>query len=363
MHWEPFLVLSGLSFILGFERLARLRTQQATLTHKTFLVLLFALGVAAAAYGTMPLTAQFHNIGLGVWRTLSAVLIGGLEIIILVLRSPQADPAAVRRVMWRSGTVTTVLLVTYILGFADAPPIRDLSQSAPTNPAVIVHMAAFGAYIMWGLANMILLCVQRVPKEMRRRTIHATALLLVTAGCTGFLWINAVAISSLVLDFNVNVDILYAPAPVFVGMWVAGGVLLAVGERVYEELASRYMLARLKPLWNRTIELMPEASHLHVRRLPAAARLQRAYVEISDAICTLRMAGTEQLDPKMVAVKLHSGEVATEQAAPTLLTVSKMLPPRRTRREDLELIHDLARAYRQTKGAPSAPQGILHSKP
>ena len=217
MHWEPFLVLSGISFILGFERLFRFRTQQATLTHKTFLVLMFALGVAAAAYGTMPLTAQFHNIGLGTWRTLSAVLIGALEIIILVLRSPQVDPAAVRRVIWRSGIVTTVLLVTYILGFADAPPIRDLSQSAPTNAAVIVHMAAFGAYIMWGLANMILLCVQRVPKEMRRRTIHATALVLVTAGCTGFLWINAVAISSLVLDFNVNVDILYAPAPVFVG--------------------------------------------------------------------------------------------------------------------------------------------------
>lgn len=358
MHWEPFLVLSGISFILGFERLFRFRTQQATLTHKTFLVLMFALGVAAAAYGTMPLTAQFHNIGLGTWRTLSAVLIGALEIIILVLRSPQVDPAAVRRVIWRSGIVTTVLVVTYIFGFADAPPITDISQSAPKNAAVIVHLAVFGAYIMWGLASIIFLCVQRVPKEIRRRTIHALALVLVTAGCAGFLGINAVASSSLVLGFDINVAILYAPAPVFVGLWVAGGVLLAVGERIYEELASRYMLSRLKPLWDRTIQLMPEDSHLNLRRLPAAARLQRAYVELSDAICTLRIDDTEHLDLKTVAEKLHRGEVATERAAPTLPTISKTLPPRRTRRKDLELIHDLARAYRQIKGAPGIPQGI-----
>src|SRR5699024_9274002 len=112
MYWGVFIVLSVLSFILGFERLWRFRQKPATLTQKTFLVILFSLGVASAAYGTMPLTAPFYNVGLGIWHALVGVLIGGLEMLVLALRREKIDRGAVRAVLWRSSVVTTLLVLT-----------------------------------------------------------------------------------------------------------------------------------------------------------------------------------------------------------------------------------------------------------
>lgn len=84
--------------------------------------------------------------------------------------------------------------------------------------------------------------------------------------------------------------------------------------------------------------------HLPNQQLSTPARLQRAYVEISDAICTLRIeTDGEALDLETLAEALHRGELSTDPGAPTL---SQALPARRTRREDLELIHALARVYR-----------------
>src|SRR5699024_545691 len=111
------------SIVLGFERLWRLRGKPVTLTQKSIVVALFSLGLAAAAYGSMPLTASFYNIGLVSWHAFVSVLIGAVEMVVLTLRTEQVSPTAVRAVLLRSGLVTTVLLITWPLAFAYAPPV------------------------------------------------------------------------------------------------------------------------------------------------------------------------------------------------------------------------------------------------
>jgi hypothetical protein len=71
--------------------------------------------------------------------------------------------------------------------------------------------------------------------------------------------------------------------------------------------------------------------------------LQRAYVEISDAICTLRIDAAGSQDLKTVAASLQRGACTEEQSSPT---ISEALPHRGSRREDLELINALAKEYR-----------------
>lgn len=346
MHWEAFLVLAVCSFAVAFERMWRFRGDPATLTHKTFLVALFTLGVAAVAYGTMPLTADFYNIGLGTWHTLVGILVGTLEMLALLLRNEKVSPAAVRAIQIRSGLVTIVLFVTYLFGFADAPPLMDLSESAPRNGFLLVHLVVFPAYVVWGLMNIIDLCRRRFFKDLRRRPVSAVAFLMVAAGCAGFVAINILINVAMIFQVEVDLDIVFAPTPIYVALWIFGCGLLAIGDRAYEETVSLFALARLKPLWFRVIEFLPEESHLPVRHLPASARLQRAYVEISDAICTLRVDAGCRVDVDEAAVYLRGGNVTTDPSAPTL---SEALPPRKGRKEDIQLVHSLARAYRKSK--------------
>lgn len=343
MSWV-FLVLAVCSIVLGFERLWRLRDEPATLSHKSYLVIFFALGLAAAAYGTMPFTAAFYNTGLGVWHALIGVLIGAVEIFMLTLRQEQVTRSAVRAIMWRSGVVTTLLVVTWLLGFAHAPPIYSLSASGPRDIATMVHLVVFPLYIVWGLLQIIRLCFQRFLKDIRRRPISIVALLLITAGAGGFIWVNVVICYQLVTGSTIDPDEVYALTPLYLGLCLGGAGLLATGEPVYNELSARYLIYRLNPLWGRMVELMPDGLHLSGQRLSAPARLQRAYVEISDAICTLRIDTSECLNVRVVASMLRRGDVVLDESA---CTISQALPTRRTRREDLEFIHALAHIYRR----------------
>lgn len=121
--------------------------------------------------------------------------------------------------------------------------------------------------------------------------------------------------------------------------------MLAVGERLYDEISARYQLRQLTPLWQRMIELSDQDLHLSVQNFPAPSRLQRAYVEIADAICTLRIVVDGPYDPESVSSALRRGDVTEDPTRPTL---SRALPPRQTRREDLQLIMVLANTYRRT---------------
>ncbi len=338
-----FIALAICCVLLGFERIWRLRDEPSTLTHRAILTALFSLGLAAAAYGTMALTAPFYNIGLAFWHALIGVLIGALEMMVLTLRAERVRPAAVRAVMLRAGLVTALLLATWPAGFAHAEPVYDLSALSERNPALIVHLVVFHVYIVWGLLRMIGLSWQRLSKDIRRRPTSTIAMLMVALGSGGFLWINIMIGAHLLTGRIGDWASILAPASIFTAFYVVGGVLLAVGEPVLEELTARYQLSRLTPLWTRVVELSVDDLHLPTADLPAPARLQRAYVEISDAICTLRIAADRQLDLESVASALRRGDVTTDPVAPTL---SQALPPRSSRREDLEFIHALAKAFR-----------------
>lgn len=347
-----FLALAALSVALGFERMWRMRNQPATLSHVAYLVVLFAMGYLSGAYATMPLTAGFFNFGLGSWHVMLGILIGGVEVMMLTLRKEEPKRSQVKRIVWRSGLITLVLLVTWLLGFAQAGPMYNISVSAPRNTATLIHLVVFPLYIVWGLAQIIRICFQRIAKDIFRRPISTVALVMVSLGAGGFIWVNVVVCFNMLADLDFSTDEVYLLTPLFLGLCVAGAGLLASGERAYEELYSRYHLRRLNPLWDRVVELLPDGLHLADCDLSSSARLQRAYVEISDAICTLRVVDSRPLDVATVAVMLREGEVSADVEAPT---ISQVLPVRRTRREDLDLIHALADMYpRPQRGSMDA---------
>lgn len=342
MDW-PFIALSVVATFVGLERVWQLRDDSPTLTEKAILVALFSVGVAAAAYGTMELTAGFLNIGLVVWHVLAAVIIGSLEMVLLTLRTENVQPAAVRAIKLRCLTVVVLLLVSWPLGLADAPATRSIDSVASYGLSAIVSLTIFPAYIIWGLSQVVILSLRRLPADIRRRPISTLALLMIATGSAGFIWINLVMSFHLLTAQTFDREALLAPAPLFLALCVGGAVLLAAGERLHEELRARLQLRRLTPLWERMIELSSRELHLPARTLPTPARAQRAYVEISDAICTLRVSTKEKLDLVEAVEALRRGDVTDDPDAPTL---SQALPPRRTRRDDIQLIHALAREYR-----------------
>ncbi|MFV0426161.1 MAG: DUF6545 domain-containing protein [Beutenbergiaceae bacterium] len=107
---------------------------------------------------------------------------------------------------------------------------------------------------------------------------------------------------------------------------------------------ARWQLRRLRPLWTRMIELASTDLHLAVENLSTAAKVQRACVEISDAICSLRMPPGLGRDFTELALALRRGIVSSDEQAPLL---SDLLPPRKHPREDLAVIHSLARECRE----------------
>src|SRR5699024_12091081 len=101
------------------------------------------------------------------------------------------------------------------------------------------------------------------------------ALLLVTIGIAGFIIINAIVsvflnagrgeLKQAVIDMS--------PAPLFI--CGVGAALLAVGERMYDEITARVELGRVAPLWQRAIDLSEHELHLSVSHLSTPARLQQ----------------------------------------------------------------------------------------
>lgn len=332
------------SLVLAVERLWRFRRQPVTLNHVGFTITLCALSLAAIAYGTMGLTSAYWNVGLGVWHALVAVLIGGVELLMLTLRHESFKPRWVRVIAWRCAIVTCVLVATWLIGFAQAGPIYDLSQSAPRNPATIIHLIVFPAYIVWGLLKIVLLSIERVRVDWGRRSISVVALLMICGGAVGFIWLNVIITIYLFIDRDFSTAELYTGIPVYLTLCLGGAALLAGGERLYDELSARYRLRKLRPLWMEMLDQLPEDLHLEDHRMNSTAQLQRAYVEISDAMCLLRLDTEELLSVSEVARRLRQGDLSEQPEDPT---ISQALPPRRTRRSDLEMIHRLADAFRR----------------
>jgi len=339
-----FIALGICAVALGVGRLVRLLDEPATLTQKSIVVSLFSVGLGAVAYGTRLITAPFYDIGHTVWHIAASILIGALEIVFLTLRVKDVPAGAVHRPLARSGAMTLLLLISWPIAQAEGGPTRGVDNLRDHDFPSMVSLVLFPIYVIWGLSQVVILSAHRVPRDIQRRPINTIALAMVSIGALGFIGINATTLVFLSTGRMPEIGAVLAWSPIALSASVAGALLLAVGERTYEELYARYQVSRLSPLWERLDELSGSEYHLHIRHLPAPARLQRAYVEISDAICTVRIDIDDQYDFDSIAASLRRGGTAEDTATPTL---SQALPERRTRREDLEMIHALAKAYRR----------------
>lgn len=340
----PYIAAALVSTVLGIERLRRLHGEQITLTQKALIVSMFAVGIGGVAYGTTSMTAEFYNVGFVVWHIAASILIGALEIIFLTLRAERVDDVLVRRAVARSAIVTLLLVIAWVEGLLDAGVASSNVIPGDRDFAAIVNLIIFPLHAIWGLAQGVRSSASRIPREFHRRPVSTIALFMVSIGLAGFIAINVILVVFLNLGQTVGMDKVLAFSPFALGVSVAGAVLLVFGERVLEEISARVELFRLKPLWVRVVELAPQKFHLNVRHLPASARLQRAYVEISDAICTLRVDLDGHPDVEAIVSALRLGEFSADPSAPTL---SQALPERANRREDLELIGALAKVYRE----------------
>lgn len=286
---SAFIALGLCATVLGVARIMRLRDEVVTLTQKAILVSLFSIGIGGVAYGTRLLTTHFHDIGNTIWHMAAAVLIGALEMVFLTLRVRDVKPGQIHRVVARSGVMTSLLLISWPVAQAEDGPAQGVSTPAEHDFPSFVSLVLFPTYVIWGLSQIVILSFYRVPRDIRRRPINTIALALVSAGALGFIAINAVTAVYLNTGRIAESGDVIAYSPIALGVSVAGACLLAVGERVYEGSYARYHIFRLGPLWQRLDELSGREFHLSTRHLSAPARLQRAYVEISDAICTLRV--------------------------------------------------------------------------
>lgn len=343
MNWA-FVALGICAALLGVERAVRQRGEPVTLTQRCIIISLFAIGVGAVAYGTTGLTAPFDNIGRVIWHCAAAILVGALEILIVTLRSEQVSTRTVRHILARSGTVLALLLIAWPLGTAYEPTI-GVDRLSDHTFSTAVTLIVFPAHVIRALTQVVFLSIFRIPRDIMRRPISTIALLLIAVGCTGFIWINAMTALYMNTGRITESGGPLALSPLCLAVSVAGAVMLAVGERLYDEISARYQLRQLTPLWQRMIELSDQDLHLSVQNFPAPSRLQRAYVEIADAICTLRIVVDGPYDPESVTSALRRGDVTEDPTRPTL---SRALPPRQTRREDLQLIMVLANTYRRT---------------
>lgn len=346
-----FIALGICASALGVGRLLRLRDDIVTLTQKAILVSLFSIGIGGVAYGTRLLTAPFYDIGNTLWHLAATVLVGALEMVFLTLRVRDVKPPAVHRVVARSTVITSLLLISWPIAQAGGGPAQGVSTPAEHNFPSLVSLLLFPAYVIWGLSQVVILSLYRVPQDIQRRPINTVALALVSAGALGFIAINAATAVYLNTGRIAESGDIIAYSPITLGASVAGACILAMGERVYEGSYARYQVFRLGPLWQRLDELSGREFHLSTQHLSAPARLQRAYVEISDAICTLRVDTGGRYDLDSVAASLRRGDLADDRDSPTL---SEALPERRTRREDLEAIHALAKTYRLQRASASS---------
>lgn len=358
MDWR-YLVMGLCAIGLGLVRLRRGHRWPRNTTQKAIITGLMATGVAAVSYSSMatlnPL-GPLKNSDLALWHSLLGILIGSLEVLTLTLRTEQVHRWQVRRIMIRSGLVAATLAATWPFGFSSV--VLDDLSAAPRNPALIMHLVVFHAYLLWGLCGVVVLAVLRFPTGPRRRPLNALALAGMGAGCAGFASVNAQVGWRLLTEREPEVGAVMSPTPFYLALVIASFVVLGFGNRVHEALVAMRDLRTLAPLSRRLTELSDLDLRLDVA-LPLAARRQRAYAEISDALCTLRIAATTPGTIAVIAHCIWQGNVSTSRGAPT---ISDVLPRRATRSEDLALIHALAQAYCRLAAAPGPPHETSSSR-
>ncbi|MEV0869323.1 hypothetical protein AB0I24_15450 [Brachybacterium paraconglomeratum] len=342
MNW-PFVAISVVATGITAGRLWSQRDRSATTTHKAILVSLFSIVIGAMAYGTRSAVDHFLLIGDVLWHICACTLIGALEIISMMLRDEQVDSRKLRSVTIRTSAIIVLMIVAWPAYLDNPAATTGVISMQDHDLASFTYLIAFPAFCIWGMFRIATVGWGRILPDLRRRPINTIAMAMISAGIFGFIWVNVTLMVYLNTEQSDQLGDILKWSPLFLSVSVSGTAVLVFGERLYDELVAWYELRRLTPLWRRLIELSEHDLHLSAENLTTPARLQRAYVEISDAICTVRLVVDRPYTVDAAVEALREGAVSDNPQVPTL---SQALPERKTRREDLELISQLASEYR-----------------
>lgn len=350
MNW-PFVAISVVAAGITAGRLWSQRDRSATTTHKAILVSLFSIVIGALAYGTRSAVDQFLMVGDVIWHICACTLIGALEIISMMLRDEQVDSKKLRSVAIRTSAIIVLMIVAWPTYLENPDATSGVLNMQDHDLASFTYLVAFPVFCIWGMFRIATVGWGRILSDLRRRPINTIAMTVISAGIFGFIWVNATLMIYLNTGQSAELPNILKWSPAFLSVSVTGTAVLVFGERIYDEIVARHELRRLTPLWRRLIELSKHDLHMPVNNLATPVKLQRAYVEISDAICTVRphVDGPYTVDSTVEA--LREGAVSDDPRTPTL---SQAFPERNTRREDLELISWLASEYRAGATAESS---------
>ena len=346
MNW-PFVAISVVAAGITAGRLWSQRDKSTTTTHKAILVSLFSIVIGALAYGTRSAFDQFLLVGDVLWHICACTLIGALEIISMMLRDEQVESRKLRSVTIRTSTIIILMIVAWPAYLENPAATTGVPSMQDHDLASFTYLIAFPVFCIWGLFRIATVGWGRILTDLRRRPINTIAMAVISAGIFGFIWVNVTLMIYQNTGQSAELSNVLKWSPLFLSVSVTGTAVLVFGERVYDEIVAWYELRRLTPLWRRLIELSEQDLHMSVNNLATPVKLQRAYVEISDAICTVRplVDGPCTVDSTVEALREEA--VSDDPQTPTL---SQAFPERKTRREDLELISRLASEYRA--GAP-----------
>ena len=352
MNW-PFVAISVVAAGITAGRLWSQRDRSATTTHKAILVSLFSIVIGALAYGTRSAFDKFLLVGDVLWHICACTLIGALETISMMLRDEQVEFRRLRSVAIRTSAIIVLMIIAWPTYLENPDATNGVLSIQDHDLASFTYLVAFSVFCIWGMFRIATVGWGRILPDLHRRPINTIAMTVISAGVFGFIWVNATLMFYLNTGQSEELSSILKWSPVFLSVSVAGTAVLVFGERVYDEVVAWYEIRRLTPLWRRLIELSEHDLHMPVNNLATPVKLQRAYVEISDAICTVRplVDGPYTVDSTVEA--LREGAVSDDPRTPTL---SQAFPERKTRREDLELISRLASEYRASATAGSSDE-------
>lgn len=294
------------------------------------------------------------SIGTVAFHVLMVLMGGSLEMILHSLRREEVSQRSVRRVTVRAGVIFGVLLMTWVLGFSQHQ-IENLF-SLRDQPFIRVYGVIFHAYMVWVLVAVVRSFGSRALEARVRRPIKAASYLFVAAGCACFTVINLIHLAAWVLGFVARPEVVSAGSPVYFGLIVVGLILVGVGEPLANEFQALRQLRTILPLWRRLSELSSIGLLPPGRIWSAQVRLQRGWAEIADALASL--APTEQIEPTPggVALAIHSGKVTPLTAVGARLSLAETLPVRVSRRDDREVMDEIATEYKALRG--DQPRGM-----
>ncbi len=299
-------------------------------------------------------------------------------VIIVGLASVQVYVATLRRDNPQAGLLRRVVIVAVA---AEAVTVVSWSSAAPFHSGEAEHLAVYAIEVwvliyfltFWALIAVTMIAVakfclleQRGARPEDRARVVSLALIGLGA-VSGLLYALAAAAGAIYIAVTRVLDDgplmassrLIGPS---IGLLGVGILALLVVPPLDAAVRARRRLRILRPLWEDLQRAVPSIrlSRAERQRLSAVAAVERAVIEIRDALDVLPIDAPAGGEPERVAERLV-GELAehaehAEHGVPSRprpvgarRAAATFLPVSRTLREDTEQVYVMALAYRRLK--------------